>query len=71
VFNLSAGDQVRVCWQGADKKPKGFNCEVLEVGEKALIVEVLVDVPRRIPFDRTTGQQIHSDGGEYWLEMPF
>jgi hypothetical protein len=48
MFNLSVGDQVRVCWQGVDRKPKGFNCEVLEVGEKALIVEVLVDAPRRI-----------------------
>ena len=71
MFNLSVGDQVRVCWQGADKKTLSQECTIAETSEKTLTVRVLTDSRRRIVFSRATGKQIHSDGGESWLEMPF
>jgi len=71
MFDLSVGDQVRVCWQGADNKTLSQECTIAEADEKTLTVRVLTDTRRLILFDRTTGQQIHGEGGEYWLEMPF
>ena len=71
MFDLSVGDQVRVCWQGVSGKPIATDSTIAEVSADTLVVVVLVDVPRRIAFSRTTGRQIHGDGGEYWLEMPF
>ena len=71
MFDLWVGDHVRVCWQGADNKTLNQECTIAKAGANTLVVVVLVDVPKRIVFSRTTGQQIHGEGGEYWLEMPF